>query len=32
MTDFGITPPQVPFTTSESKLTIEFTLVLTKAA
>ncbi|MDQ6743058.1 MAG: YceI family protein [Candidatus Dormibacteraeota bacterium] len=32
MTDFGITPPQVPFTTSESKVTIEFNLVLTKAA
>ena len=32
MTDFGITPPQVPFTTSESKLTIEFNLVLSKAA
>jgi len=32
MTDFGITPPQVPFTTSESRVTIEFNLVLTKAA
>ena len=32
MTDFGITPPQVPFTTSESTVTIEFTLVLNKAA
>jgi polyisoprenoid-binding protein YceI len=32
MTDFGITPPQVPFTTSESTVTIEFQLVLTRAA
>jgi polyisoprenoid-binding protein YceI len=32
MTDFGITPPQVPFTTSESTVTIEFTLILNKAA
>ncbi len=31
MTDFGITPPQVPFTTSESKITIEFNLVLTRS-
>jgi polyisoprenoid-binding protein YceI len=32
MTDFGISPPQVPFTTSESTVTIEFNLVLNKAA
>jgi polyisoprenoid-binding protein YceI len=32
MTDFGITPPQVPFTKSEPAVTIEFTLVLTRAA
>ncbi|MBJ7600840.1 MAG: hypothetical protein DLM67_14530 [Candidatus Nephthysia bennettiae] len=31
MTDFGITPPQVPFTTSESTVTIEFNLVLSRA-
>lgn len=31
MTDFGITPPQVPFTTSDSKITIEFNLVLSKS-
>ena len=32
MTDFGITPPQVPFTTSDSHVTIEFQLVLVKAS
>ena len=32
MTDFGITPPQVPFTTSDSQVTIEFQLVLVKAS
>ena len=32
MTDFGITPPQVPFTTSDSQVTIEFLLVLVKAS
>lgn len=32
MTDFGISPPQAPFTTSESKVTIEFTLVLARGA
>jgi polyisoprenoid-binding protein YceI len=31
MTDFGTTPPQVPFTTSGSKVTIEFNLVLSKS-
>jgi len=31
MTDFGITPPQVAFTTSDSHVTIEFQLVLVKA-
>jgi polyisoprenoid-binding protein YceI len=31
MADFGISPPQVPFTKSESAVTIEFQLVLTKA-
>lgn len=32
MTDFGITPPQVPFTTSDSHVTIEFQLMLVKAS
>jgi polyisoprenoid-binding protein YceI len=32
MTDFGITPPQVPFTTSDSHVTIEFQLVLVKGS
>lgn len=32
MTDFGVTPPQVPFTKAESAVTIEFQLVLTRAA
>lgn len=32
MTDFGVTPPQVPFTTSDSHVTIEFQLVLARAA
>lgn len=32
MTDFGITPPQVPFTASDSHVTIEFQLVLIKAS
>ena len=32
MTDFGITPPQVAFTTSDSHVTIEFQLVLVKGS
>ena len=32
MTDYGVTPPQVPFTTAQSAATIEFQLNLTRAA
>jgi polyisoprenoid-binding protein YceI len=32
MTDFGITPPQVPFTKSEPTVTVEFDLVLGRAS
>jgi polyisoprenoid-binding protein YceI len=32
MTDYGITPPSVPFTTVDPQVTIEFDVFLTKAA
>jgi polyisoprenoid-binding protein YceI len=32
MTDFGVSPPSVPFTTVDSQVTIEFDLFLAKAA
>lgn len=32
MTDYGVTPPSVPFTTVDSKVTIEFDIFLTKSA
>jgi len=32
MTDYGVSPPQVPFVTVDSALTIEFDVFLTKAA
>jgi polyisoprenoid-binding protein YceI len=32
MTDYGVSPPSVPFTTVDSQVTIEFQLFLTKAA
>jgi polyisoprenoid-binding protein YceI len=32
MTDYGITPPQVPFTAVDSAVTIEFDIFMTKAA
>jgi polyisoprenoid-binding protein YceI len=32
MTDYGITPPSVPFTTVDPQVTIEFDIFLTKAA
>jgi polyisoprenoid-binding protein YceI len=31
MTDYGVTPPQVPFTTVDPQVTIEFSIVLTKS-
>jgi hypothetical protein len=32
MTDYGVTPPSVPFTTVDSQVTIEFHIFLTKSA
>jgi polyisoprenoid-binding protein YceI len=32
MTDYGVSPPSVPFTTVDSQVTIEFDLFLTKSA
>ena len=32
MTDFGVSPPSVPFTTVDSQVTIEFDLFLAKVA
>jgi polyisoprenoid-binding protein YceI len=32
MTDYGVSPPSVPFTTVDSQVTIEFALLLTKTA
>jgi polyisoprenoid-binding protein YceI len=32
MTDYGVTPPSVPFTTVDSQVTIEFDIFLTKSA
>jgi len=32
MTDYGVSPPSVPFTTVDSQVTIEFQLFLTKSA
>src|SRR5712692_530440 len=32
MTDYGVSPPSVPFTTSDSQVTIEFQLFLTRAS
>jgi len=32
MTDYGVTPPSVPFTTVDPQVTIEFDIFLTKAA
>lgn len=32
MTDYGIAPPSVPFTTSDSQVTIDFDLFLTKSS
>jgi len=32
MTDFGVSPPSVPFTTVDSQVTIEFDIFLSKAA
>jgi hypothetical protein len=32
MTDFGVSPPSVPFTTVDSQVTIEFDIFLAKAA
>jgi polyisoprenoid-binding protein YceI len=32
MTDYGVSPPQVPFVTVDSALTIEFDIFLTKSA
>jgi len=32
MTEYGITPPSVPFTTVDPQVTIEFDVFLTKAA
>jgi polyisoprenoid-binding protein YceI len=32
MTDFGVSPPSVPFTTVDSQVTIEFDLFLTRSA
>jgi polyisoprenoid-binding protein YceI len=32
MTDYGVTPPSVPFTTVDSQVTIEFDIFLTKTA
>jgi hypothetical protein len=32
MTDYGISPPSVGFTTSDSQVTIGFDIFLTKAA
>jgi polyisoprenoid-binding protein YceI len=32
MTDYGVSPPSVPFTTVDSQVTIEFDLFLTKTA
>jgi polyisoprenoid-binding protein YceI len=32
MTDYGITPPSVPFATVDPQVTIEFDVFLTKAA
>ncbi|TME18846.1 MAG: YceI family protein [Chloroflexi bacterium] len=32
MTDYGITPPQVPFTKVDSKVTLAFDIFLTKSA
>jgi hypothetical protein len=31
MTDFGISPPQVPITTVDPAVTLDFQLILTKA-
>jgi polyisoprenoid-binding protein YceI len=31
MTDYGVTPPSVPFTTVDSQVTIEFDFFLTKS-
>ena len=32
MTDYGVTPPSVPFTTVDPQVTIEFDIFMTKAA
>jgi len=32
MTDYGVSPPSVPFTTVDSQVTIEFQLFLTKSS
>jgi hypothetical protein len=32
MTDYGVSPPSVPFTTVDSQVTIEFDLFLTRSA
>jgi hypothetical protein len=32
MTDYGVEPPQVPITTVQPQVTIEFQLVLTRSA
>lgn len=32
MTDYGVTPPSVPFTTVDPQVTIEFDIFLTNAA
>jgi polyisoprenoid-binding protein YceI len=32
MTDYGVSPPSVPFTTVDSQVTIEFDLFLTRTA